>query len=214
MTKQHFYIKNGKPQRQAGYTLVELSISVSIIAVLLAGSIVGVNRLLESNKVNNTVTQTATSLANISRVTTSVGNSALTTANLAPLGIWEKSSVVNTGTVAAPVWEIRNPFGGAIQVAANAAAVGTISANKGYWYRISNVPESSCSNLATALYSSAQGIYILAAQTAANAVGNTPPVTNGFRVPGAADSLANLTTLCSAGAGTNGVVEIGLFVPI
>ena len=36
MTKQHFYIKNGRPQRQAGYTLVELSITVSIIAVLLA----------------------------------------------------------------------------------------------------------------------------------------------------------------------------------
>jgi prepilin-type N-terminal cleavage/methylation domain-containing protein len=213
MTKQHFYIKNGKPQRQAGYTLVELSITVSIIAVLLAGSLVGVNRLLDANKVNTIVTQTAQSVANIAKVTTSVGNAALNTANLAPLGVWDKTIVTNTGTAAAPVYEVKNPFGGLIQVAANSAAVGTVAANKGYWYKISNVPESSCSDLATALYSSAQGIYINNTQSTLATTDDTPVATRGYRIPGAADSLANLTSSCASGAGTNGVVEIALFIP-
>jgi prepilin-type N-terminal cleavage/methylation domain-containing protein len=215
MTKQHFYIKNGRPQRQAGYTLVELSITVSIIAVLLAGSLLGVNRLLNANKVNTTLTQTTAAMANISRLLTTLGTTALTTANMRVLGAWDPSQIRTVtrpdGTTATLV---ENPFGGTVDVVANAAGVGTYTANAGYWYRIYNVPESSCAALATAFYNTAPGIYIIAPQTAGADIALTPANDRAFRRPGAADSVTNLATRCVAGQGNDGVVEIALFVPL
>ena len=42
MKNRNFRTLKGLGQRQAGYTLVELSITVSIIALLIVGSITGV----------------------------------------------------------------------------------------------------------------------------------------------------------------------------
>lgn len=215
MTKHNFYIKSGKPQRQAGYTLVELSITVSIIAVLLAGSLVGVNRLLNANKVNNTLTQTTAAIASISRLTASIGTTALTTANMRDLGAWDPS-LIRAAANAAGVIErsIENPFGGSVEIAANTATVGSFRIGSGYWYRINNVPESSCAALATSFYSTSQGIYINAGASAGGVIAITPADDRAYRRPGAADSVVNLTTRCSAGAGENGVVEIALFIPL
>jgi prepilin-type N-terminal cleavage/methylation domain-containing protein len=216
MTKQHFYIKNGKPQRQAGYTLVELSITVSIIAVLLAGSLIGVNRLLNANKVNTTLTQTTAAVSNISRLTTSIGTTALNTANMRQLGAWDPGQIRTATRAADGVVEtsIENPFGGTVEIAANTAGVGNFRVGSGYWYRISNIPESSCANLATAFYSTAPGIYINNTTSGGAAIGATPDADRGYKRPGQNDSVANLTTRCTAGAGENGTVEIALFIPL
>ena len=214
MTKQHFYIKNGKPQRQAGYTLVELSITVSIIAVLLAGSLIGVNRLLNSNKVNTTLTQTTAAVSNISRLLVTLGSAALTTANLRSLGAWDQAQIRDvTRPDGVREISIENPFGGTVEVAGNTQAVGTFRIGSGYWYRINNVPEASCSALATSFFNTAPGIYINAPATGGADLGTTPAVDRAYRRPGAADSVANLATRCAAGAGTDGLVEIALFIP-
>ena len=44
MTVNSLSLTSTNPQRQAGYTLIELSITLSIIAVLLVGTLTGVQR--------------------------------------------------------------------------------------------------------------------------------------------------------------------------
>jgi prepilin-type N-terminal cleavage/methylation domain-containing protein len=222
MKNRNFRTLKSLGQRQAGYTLVELAISVSIIALLLVGSITGVQSLLAANKVNRTVSQTTVTTANISRLLAATVSAeaakTLTTDYLTKLGAWDQAGLkittsgagANLVTTTTPI----NPFGGLVQVAANIADVGKAPAGSGYWYRISGVPESHCASLATSLYTTAPGIYILDVPTeAANVNGSPADKTKAYRIPGGVDSVANLAARCAPGAGTNGVIEIALFIP-
>jgi prepilin-type N-terminal cleavage/methylation domain-containing protein len=213
MKNRNFRTLKGLRQRQAGYTLVELSISISIIALLLVGSITGVQSLLAANKVNRTVAQTTVTTANIARVITAIASNDavnINTPNLIKLGVWDQTGLKTTAGVTTSV----NPFGGTIQVAPNVAAVGTFVAGKGFWYRLSNIPESSCTSLATSFYSTSPGIWInkTPATTTADAA-KTPPAGNAYRTPGVDDSVGQLTTACAAAPGGSGLVEIALFIP-
>ena len=222
MKNRNFRTLKSLGQRQAGYTLVELSISISIIALLLVGSITGVQSLLAANKVNRTVAQTTVTTSNISRLLAATVSAeaakTLTTDNLTKLGAWDQSGLkittTGTGDKAVTTTTPINAFGGLVQVAANVSPVGNAPAGAGYWYRISGVPESHCASLATSLYTTAPGIYILDVPTAAANVGGSPlDATKAYRIPGGADSVANLAARCATGAGTNGAIEIALFIP-
>ena len=229
MKNRNFRTLKSLGQRQAGYTLVELAISVSIIALLLVGSITGVQSLLAANKVNRTVAQTTVTTSNISRLLAATVSAeaatTLTTDNLTKLGAWDQSGLKITSTQGpTPLGGVKpaavvtttpiNPFGGPVQVAANVSAVGTAPAGSGYWYRISGVPESHCASLATSLYTTAPGIYILDTTTAPANVGGSPiDEKKAYRIPGGGDSVANLAAKCATGAGANGVIEIALFIP-
>lgn len=190
------------PKRQTGFTLVELSITVAIIAVLLVGTLAGVQRLLRSNNTNNTVTQTQAAVSNITKFFAATGDTTiLNTNNLVTLGVWEAASVRN----GAPV----SPFTGAIRVASNTAAAGAIAIGGGYWYRLQNIPADACPSLALAFQSTAAGIYVTGAAAADPAT--TPLAANAYRVPGAAAfNLANLNASCTANA-NGGPVELALF---
>jgi prepilin-type N-terminal cleavage/methylation domain-containing protein len=215
MKNRNFRTLKSLGQRQAGYTLVELAISVSIISLLIVSSIAGVQGLLLSNKVNRTLTQTTVATANITKLIAATNDTSLTTDNLIKLGAWDKSAI-RTTTVAPITTTAENPFGGIIQVSPNLAVVGTYPIGAGFWYRLSSVPESHCAALATSLYTTSPGIYInKTAASGAAAVGATNSDGNGYRVPGrlTGDSLTNLATACENGAGTNGLVEVALFIP-
>jgi prepilin-type N-terminal cleavage/methylation domain-containing protein len=207
MKNRNFRTLKGLRQRQAGYTLVELAISVSIISLLIVSSIAGVQGLLLANKVNRTLTQTTVATANITKLISATNNAALTTTELIALGAWDKSAIISATRV-------DNPFGGIIQVAPNFDKVGSYPANSGYFYLIAGVPETHCASLVTSFYTTSPGIYINAETTGALLVKKTPTLaTASYRVPGIEDSLANLTTSCGSGKGTNGLVEVALFIP-
>jgi prepilin-type N-terminal cleavage/methylation domain-containing protein len=224
MKNRNFRTLKGLRQRQAGYTLVELSITVSIIALLIVGSITGVQGLLLANKANRTLSQTTVATANISRLSSATGAKDLTTTALTNLGAWDSSAIkrVTTqgptpagGTAPAPVTTVtvNNPFGGIIQVAPNEVIPGVFAASTGYIYRIAGVPESVCASLATSFYTTAPGIWINTSTAADGKVGAIGPEGNAYRFPGKIDSLGNLQTRCAAGTGENGLVEIALFIP-
>jgi prepilin-type N-terminal cleavage/methylation domain-containing protein len=218
MKNNNFCIKNGIRPRQAGYTLVELSITVSIIAVLIVGTLTGVQRLLRANNANNTLTQTQVATSNISRLFASSGASVYGTAaiagtsDLAKLGVWDPLVVATVGTGATSTRTVTHPFSGRVQVGPNIAAVGAALVNTGYWYRISNIPEDVCPSLASSFVNSATGIYInAAASTTAAAISGSPASTLGYKIPGTALlNTANLATACDASP--SGTVEIALFI--
>jgi prepilin-type N-terminal cleavage/methylation domain-containing protein len=217
MRNRNFRTLKGLGQRQAGYTLVELAISVSIISLLIVASLTGVQSLLAANKVNRTLTQTTLATANISKLSASTGNTNLNTVNLRNLGAWETSAIRTTGAAPNLTTTIETPFAGIIEVAVNNEKVGTFAIGSGYWYRMSLVPESVCAALATSLASTAPGIYISPVAAVGNAnIVKTPikdKVEPGYKVPGSADNIVNLGLACAAGAGTDGFVEIALFIP-
>ncbi len=211
MKNRNFRTLKSLGQRQAGYTLVELAISVSIISLLVVSSIAGVQGLLLSNKVNRTLTQTTVATANITKLIAATDSTTLVTTDLIRLGAWDKSAVRS-------VTSVENPFGGEIRVASNDANVGSYGIKSGYFYRLSGVPESHCASLVTSFYTTAPGIYIYKAPVGIDDVKKTPSDAipgPGYRVPGrlTGDSLANLTDACASGAGTNGLVEVALFIP-
>ena len=199
------------PKRQAGYTLIELSISLAIIAVLLVGTLTGVQRLLRSNNTNNTVSQTQAALTNITKLYASTGDATITTTNtLRDLGVWEAAAVKVVGGLRTP----QNPFGGNIVVGANAALVGTAAAGSGYWYRLQGIPEEACASLATSFQNTATGIYVLNAPSTTTAtIGATPAAIKGFKKPGTPlNAPGDLATACTANAATGAPLEIALFV--
>ena len=213
MTVNSLSLNPGIRQRQAGYTLIELSISLSIIAVLLVGTLTGVNRLLRSNDANNTISSTQSAVTYISKLyKASSDNTIYGTTKMAQMGVWDNSAVTFTGTGAAQTAAVKNAFGGNIEVGGNLAAVGTAAIGTGYWYRLSGVPADSCATLATSFVNTADGIYINAAKaTTAAAIGATG-TTGIYKVPGtAANSTVELARGCALN-GTSGSVELALFI--
>ena len=215
MKNRNFRTLKGLRQRQAGYTLVELAITVSIIAVLIVGTLTGVQRLLRSNNSNSTLTQTQVAVTNIAKVVATAGKGVYGGAGqadgtnvLAQLGVWDASAVTVTGVIRT----VTNPFSGSITVSPNTAVVGAgnngAGLNTGYWYRISGVPEDICPSLASSFVNTAAGIYI-----DTPAAGASLSITNGsaYKTPGvAALNTANLATACNGNAG--GTVQIALFI--
>lgn len=60
--------ENKSLRKQAGYTLIELSISVAIIAVLVMTGLYGVPRILDANKVTTLTQQVTLATANYSKI--------------------------------------------------------------------------------------------------------------------------------------------------
>ena len=210
MKNRNFRTLKSLGQRQAGYTLVELAITVSIISLLIVSSIAGVQGLLLANKVNKTLTQTTVATANITKLVAATNSADLTTENLIALGAWDKSAVRSKT-------DVENPFGGIIQVAANKLGVGSFGAKSGYFYYMTGVPETHCASLVTSFYTTAPGIYINALPTKTADLGASPAYNDKlgshYRFPGQSDSLVNLTRACASANGTDGLVEVSLFIP-
>ena len=205
MTVNSLSLTPAKPQRQAGYTLIELSITLSIIAVLLVGTLTGVQRLLQANDTNNTIATTQAAISNITRIYKATADKSIySTETLTQMGVWDSSVATMSGTSAT----VRNPYDGKVTVFENGATVGAVAsgaaANTGYWYRIGGVPKGACASLVTSFTNSADGIYINAASL------TTGTGTTGlYKVPGvAANNNKNLADGCALG----NTVEVSLFI--
>ncbi len=121
--------------KQAGYTLIELSIAIAIISVLIMTALFGVQKILENNNVNTTSQQVTLATANINKYAVMLSDKAFvaTTAGAAALGIWPDNIVTKNAT--GVVTKVSNPFGGEYLTATTA---------NGYYIAITNVPVSTC----------------------------------------------------------------------
>ena len=85
-------------KRQGGYTIVELSIALTIIAILIVAGLTGVNSLLLSSKANTQIEDSGRALAKLQAILTSTQVSGVTTASANGMGLFPTSRITGTGT--------------------------------------------------------------------------------------------------------------------
>ncbi len=196
-------VKNASAKRQQGYSLVELSVALAIVAVIVVGGLMGTRQILLTNNVNNQLKDSAQVVAKVIRQYQKQNDtSAVSTATLAPLGVWPAERTTST---AGGLWAVRGIIGGSTEeVFPNAAGIGSLAANSGFVYHIRNVPSAACADMVSGLDSMSFAIYAGLAGSAA-ASGATPSTTV-VKIPDTTQvNPANLATGCSS---ANAMVDI------
>lgn len=192
---------------QRGYSLIELSIALAIIAVVIAGAVTGVQSILRSNNVNKTVLQTNNAVGKI--IAKMVRDSTYADATLQKLtvtgyDIWPDSAVSGGGTSTAAVY---HPFGGKVLLASLSADSNGVTTGQGLVYTLTGIPVAACVDVALGLESLATAMSI----TNQAAVATAPTLPTSTDVVKDANSGTKLTanaaqTKCAGSAGTATII--------
>jgi len=176
-----------KPNQQKGFTIVELSIVLTIIAVLVVAGLTGINTLLTSNKA---VTQIEDSTRVITKLQNfvSTGSSGITTSSAKGMGLFPASRLTAAG--------VSNVFAGGEFVIANSAVLDGVGANLGAVYTISGLPRQVCADVGAALATLAYSAW---SNTTFNAE-TAGPTGNQFKTKGGSINTAVLGAGCSGDA--------------
>lgn len=204
---------------QRGYSLIELSIVLAIIAVIIAGAIFGVQAILRANNVNKTISQTNFAVNKIvAKLIRDPNYAGATTQNLSAQGqeVWEANYITNGGT---PNADVQNPFGNNIYVRSLNAAEFNIDPDQAYIYTLTGIPVAACSDLAAGL----EGLALAAAVRNGAALANNAaaPTTIGGAgvsikrpVNGAVAAINyNNAVTVAACAGGSSTADISLLIP-
>ena len=192
---------------QRGYSLVELSVALSIVAVVMVAALMGTRQILQTNNVNNQIKDVAIVIQKIQRQYLKQSNtSTVSVDNLAPLGVWpnERASSLNN------IWSVRGIIGGTSEyVFTNKSTVGSLNMNSGIIYTLHNVPVSACADIILGLDPLSFAIY--AGENITPPGDGTTPTTTAVK---AADAIAltpaKLATACAPN--TSKLVQISAFV--
>ena len=207
-------------RQQAGYTLIELSISVAIIAVLVLTGLYGVPRILDTNKVTTTSQQVTLATANYSKLAaTSTDKSWATTGTavyatgtalpLTGMGVWPEENVLKSTATPPIFYGLQHPFGGFIYSRNTTAGINNfLGTDEGYIVKLEKVPAKNCFAVASAFGNTAMQIAIDSGATPT--AGPVAEPTGGTVVKAAGASLVNTTlaTQCQ----TNPTVAKSIFL--
>jgi prepilin-type N-terminal cleavage/methylation domain-containing protein len=180
---------------QRGYSLIELSIALAIVGVVIAGSIVGVQAILQSNNVNKTIRQTNTAVNKIvAKLVRDPNYANATTQNLSAKGmeVWEQGDITSGGTGQV---QVTHPLASFVFVAPLSAIQYGLAAQQGYVYTLTGVPVTACTDLAVGL----EGL------ATAMSIQNKTPIVGG----GAAPTQVGANTVKTTAAGFNSATANG-----
>ena len=114
-----------KKRRQGGYTIVELGIALTIVAVLIISGLVGVNAVLASTKANDQISASGQTIARLQNiVSTSADLTGLDTQRAIGLSVFPRNRVNAARTAVNGVFS-----GGSEFIATNAAAIAGLGAD-------------------------------------------------------------------------------------
>ncbi len=191
--------------RQRGYSIIELSIALAILAVIIIGGLLGVQTILRNNRTNEVLKNVPSYLANAAKITASQQALAFTTGDLANLGVWPAARV--TGPAAARV--VTHEHGGRIFLESNTAVAGVggvVPIGQSFVLTLAGIPEQSCADIAT-------GVDAVSIETAVQLTPNPAvavaalPAAGVVKAAGAALNLPNLATACGA-AGNKNIIAV------
>lgn len=150
-------IANKIAKKQAGYSLVELSVALAIVAVILVGGLTGTRQILMTNNVNNQLKDSALVISKVTRqFQNSLSTSGATNANLVPLSIWPSDRY----TAAAGASSVKGVMSNTNEyIFPNKAQIGDLAPNTGFMYTFTNVPSAACADMITGLDNMAYAIY-------------------------------------------------------
>ena len=201
--------------KQAGFSLVELSVALAIAGVVVMGALVGARKLIDSSNANAALTQMGAALANMAKSAQALGNTAIydSTLVLAQLGVFNNASLVKLST--GDITQVKNPFGGYVWTKRNSKDVDSLPAYGGVWYILTGVPNAACIDLVSGLNNTAYSVYVSTAGTTPGTAyaGTNPTNISGTapKVSGAAMVAANVATSCNA---TGSAKDIYVLTPI
>jgi type II secretory pathway pseudopilin PulG len=195
MASHQFLQKN---RRQGGYTIIELGIALTIVAVLIISGLAGVTAVLDSTRANDQIASAGRTIAKLQNVvSTSATLQNMTTQRAIGLNFFPNNRVNGARDRVIGVFS-----GGSEEVTTNAAAIGTLGANippfRAGLYVIHNIPRAVCTDVALALAPLADSAWVIATpadQTAA--IVAAPPVGNNIRTNGAAVAPVAVSTQCN-----------------
>lgn len=184
---------------QKGYTIIELGIALTIIAVLIVAGLAGVNTVLTNSRANSQIEESGVVLAKLQSMLTSTSVSGMNTAGAVGSSYFPASRVSGS--------TVTNRFNGNEFVASNSAELTSTAngvaaaANVGAIYTITGVPKAVCANIASSLATLANAAWIHTTATAegtAGAVGGFTASTSQIKAPGGQVLGAKVGTQCNA----------------
>ena len=192
--------------KQKGYTIIELGIALTIIAVLIVAGLAGVTTVLNNSKANSQIEESGIVLAKLQSTLTSTSVSGMTTAVAVGSSYFPASRVVGT--------TVTNKFTGSEFVASNSAELtstthGVAAAiNVGAIYTITGVPKAVCANIATSLATLANSAWVYSGTgvteaTSTSGTSNFTVGTSQIKAPGAQVQAARVGTQCNLAENVN-----------
>jgi prepilin-type N-terminal cleavage/methylation domain-containing protein len=197
----------------SGYSLIELSIALSILAVIIVGSLIGVQKILRTNAVNNELKAMPETMASAQRLTSNLATLAgLNTGVFTSLGVWPQDRVVGGADGAAAT--VSNHFGGRQFLNPNNAALAGYDPSQLFVLTLTNIPTEACADLVSGMDRMALGLYVGANITADPGGGVAGDVVKNPGSDSAAGARsANLATLAGrCGAAGGGRIRLDMVV--
>ena len=186
---------------QRGYSLIELSIVLAIVAVIIAGAVSGVQAILRSNNVVNTISDSNKSVNRIiSKLVrdNTYANATIQVMTSPGMDVWDSKYVANGGTATAT---ISNSFGGRVFVAPLGADSNGILSGQGFIYTLTGIPAAACTDVVLGLDGLGVGIAVMNELSTAAAI--KTDLTGGTTVkrPGTPLSSNTVATACNVATG-------------
>lgn len=141
-------IDTRQKQKQQGFTLVELSITLVLIAGFLLTGLYFVQRIQLENAVNKTVADAAVSMnAAIAATSGDATTTGHTVSTLATMNVWPKDRLIFAAS--GGVTAVAGQFPGSVEtIEANSIAVGTnMPIGQGFVFTLDNIPSEACASI-------------------------------------------------------------------
>jgi prepilin-type N-terminal cleavage/methylation domain-containing protein len=157
MFLDRFVTRGLRRNASSGYSLIELSIALSILAVIIVGSLIGVQKILRTSAVNNELKAMPETIASAQRLTSNLATlAALNTATFTALGVWPQDRVVGV----APATTVSNYFGGQQFLNPDTTGLAGYAANQLFVLTLTNIPTEACADLVSGMDRMALGLYV------------------------------------------------------